>query len=184
MWRNTDRCWGAPARLMHWLVAALVLVQCVLGAMAVAWPLSPVKLDLFVWHKSTGMLVLVLVLMRAGWRVVNVTPALPAETPALERHAARATHLLLYAVLVLLPLSGWVAGAAANVPFRVFRVIPLPMPVAPDEALAALANAVHAALVAALAMLLTAHVAGALRHHFVLRDDVLLRMLRGSGGPE
>lgn len=181
MWRNTDRCWGAPARAMHWLVAVLVFAQCILGGLAVACPLSPAKLDLFVWHKSTGMLVLVLMLVRAAWRMANATPRLPPATPRLERLAARATHLLLYAVLVLLPLSGWIAGAAANVPFRVFRLIPLPAPVAPDEALAELASAVHSGLVAALVLLLAAHIAGALRHHFVLRDEVLVRMLREPG---
>lgn len=177
--RNTERSWGAPARWLHWLTAVLIAVQIALGVMAVSWRLSPTKLELFVWHKSLGLVVLLLVLVRLGVRVAGPTPRLPADTPRWERLAAHASHFLLYALMLALPLSGWVINSAANVPLRVFGLFPLPHITAPDEALADAAAQVHVGLVTALALLIVTHAAAALRHHYGKRNDVLVRMLSG-----
>ncbi|VTU28039.1 cytochrome b [Variovorax sp. PBL-E5] len=179
--RRADAPWGAVAKCFHWLVAALIFVQFALGWLAASWRLSPTKLDLFIWHKSTGMLILTLVVLRLLWRLVTPTPALPADTPAWERAAARASHVLLYLLMITMPLSGWVLNAAAGVPFRIFRLIPLPAIVAPDKQTADLAAAVHFSLFVALAALLVLHIGAALRHHFVKHDDVLRRMLPARG---
>ena len=180
MLRNTDHSWGAPAKLLHWAVAALVCVQIVLGWAAVSWRLSPAKLDLFVWHKSTGMLILVLMVVRVAWRSANATPMLPADTRPLERRAARASHLLLYLLLLLMPVTGWIVNSAANIPFRIFWLIPVPAIFEPDEAMALAAARVHLALFVALSLLLAVHIGAALRHHFLKRNDVLARMLPGA----
>lgn len=92
MLRNSRESWGSLARLFHWAVAALVLAQVALGLVASAWRLSPMKLDLFVWHKSLGFVILLLVVLRLIWRVVNQTPALPAGMSGIERLGARASH--------------------------------------------------------------------------------------------
>jgi cytochrome b561 len=181
MLRNTANAWGAPARALHWAVALVVLAQFVTGWLAASWRLSPAKLDLYVWHKSTGLLVLALMAVRIAWRLANPAPALPAGTPALERRAAGLAHLLLYLLLIAMPLSGWVIASASGIPFRIYWQIPLPAIVAPDEAVAGLAARVHLALFVALAALLVAHVGAALRHHFVTRDGVLRRMMSGTG---
>lgn len=182
--RNTERSWGAPARWLHWLTAALILVQIPLGVMAVNWRLSPTKLELFLWHKSLGLLLLLLVLARVGLRLAGPTPRLPPDMSGWERGAARASHFLLYALMLALPLSGWVINSAANVPLRVFGLFPLPDITPPNEALADAAERVHAGLVIALVLLLVAHVAAALRHHYGRRNDVLVRMLHGRrAGP-
>ena len=115
MLRNTDYSWGAPVKLLHWTVAVLVLSQICLGWAAKSWHLSPTKIDLFVWHKSIGMLILVLMLARVAWRSINVTPSLPSGMAPLERLAARLSHVLLY-ILLLMPLTGWIINSAANVP--------------------------------------------------------------------
>lgn len=177
--RNTERSWGAPARWLHWLTAVLIPVQIALGIMAVGWRLSPTKLELFVWHKSLGLVLLLLVLLRLGVRFAGPTPRLPADMPAWERRAAHASHFLLYALLLALPLSGWVINSAANVPFRVFGLFPLPAITAPNEAFADAARQAHLGLVTALALLVVAHAAAALRHHYGRRNDVLVRMLSG-----
>lgn len=179
MLRNTDLSWGMPAKLLHWAVAALVLVQIALGWTAVSWRLSPTKLDLFVFHKSIGMLILVLMLARVAWRAVNTAPSLPADMRALERRAAHASHLLLYLMLLLMPVTGWIVTSAADIPFRIFWLIPLPAIVAPDKEMADAAVRVHLLLFVALSLLLTLHIGAALRHHFVKHDDVLARMLPG-----
>lgn len=177
MLRNTLQAWGAGARFFHWLIAVLLLAQITLGFLAKGWRLSPTKLDLFVWHKSLGILILALVALRLAWRLLNPVPALPSALPAWERLAARSAHFLLYLLMLALPFSGWIVNSAANIPFRIFWQVPLPAIVAPDDATADFAKAVHFSLFAALAVLVALHAGAALRHHFVLRDDILRRML-------
>jgi cytochrome b561 len=181
MLRNTAHSWGGIARLLHWLIAALMLAQVVLGWWAVSQRLSPLKLNLFVWHKSIGIVILVLALARILWRVTNVTPGLPVGTRAWERHAAHWNHALLYLVLVAMPVTGWIVNSASGVPFRIFWLAPLPPIVAHDKAVADAAAAAHFWLFALLCALVFVHEAAALRHHFVKRNDVLARMLHGAG---
>jgi cytochrome b561 len=181
MMRNTTEAWGAPAKLLHWTVATLVLVQIALGWAAVAWHLSPTKLDLFVLHKSTGMLILLLMLVRLFWRWINVTPFLPAGMQAWERAAAQASHFILYLLLLLAPVTGWIINSATNIPFRMFWLIPIPAVADPDKALAETASRIHFGLFVLLVLVLVVHVAAALRHHYVVRDNVLARMLPGTG---
>jgi len=181
MLANTADAWGAPAKFFHWTVALLIVAQIALGVTAVAWRISPLKLELFVWHKSIGMLILVLMLARLAWRLAGRAPELPPRTPRWERHAAHASHILLYVLAVALPLSGWMINSAAAVPFSVFWLVPLPAIVAPDEHLEDLAKLVHFSLLVALCLVLAVHIGAALRHHLIKRNDVLLRMLPASG---
>jgi cytochrome b561 len=169
--------WNAVAKFLHWFIALLIFAQFALGWLATNWRLSPTKLDLFVWHKSTGMLILALVLVRLAWRLSHQAPALPVDMFRWERAAAHVSHALLYVAMIATPLVGWVIGSAAGVPFRIYWRIPLPDIVAPDKHIADLAAAVHFSLGIALIALLVLHVGAALRHHFVKRDDVLTRML-------
>jgi len=182
MLRNTDQSWGAPAKLLHWTVAVLVLAQIGLGWVAKSWHLSPTKLDLFVWHKSIGLLILLLMAVRVGWRSINVTPSMPAGMATLEKRAARASHALLYILLLVMPVTGWIINSAANIPFRIFWLIPLPAIVPPDKPFADAMAGVHLALFVVLAALLAVHTGAALRHHFVKRNNVLTRMLPGRAG--
>jgi len=180
MLRNEIDSWGAPAKLFHWAMAALIFAQIALGLAAVSWHVSPTKLNLFVWHKSTGMLILALLALRLLWRLSSRVPALPAEMAAWERMGAHLSHFLLYALMIALPLTGWVIASASNVPFRIFWTLPLPAIAAPDKAVADLFASVHGWLVALLAAVLFAHIGAALRHHYVKRDSVLTRMLPWS----
>ena len=175
--RNTDRSWGAPAKLLHWAIAGFVFVQIALGWAAVSWRLSPTKLDLFVWHKSTGMLILLLMATRAAWRMANAVPSLPDDLRPAERLLARLSHLLLYVLLFLMPVTGWILTSASNIPFSMFWLIPIPAIVHPDEAIADAAAGVHFALFVLLSLLLVLHIGAALRHHFLKHDDILVRML-------
>ena len=104
----------------------------------------------------------------------------PAEMAAWERMGAHLSHFLLYALMIALPLTGWVIASASNVPFRIFWTLPLPAIAAPDKAVADLFASVHGWLVALLATVLFAHIGAALRHHYVKRDSVLTRMLPWS----
>ncbi|RMD69929.1 MAG: hypothetical protein D6819_05590, partial [Gammaproteobacteria bacterium] len=123
------------------------------------------------------MVILALALLRLAWRLYDRRPAWPPSMPLWERQAAFAVHLLLYLLPVALPLSGWVINSAAAIPFKVFWLFPLPDIVLPSKPLEQLAKGVHGALGWILAGTVLLHVAAALRHHFILRDDVLRRML-------
>jgi cytochrome b561 len=182
MFPNTIESWGTPAKLLHWIMAALVLAQFVLGWTASKWRLSPLKLELFVWHKSIGMLILGLLMLRIFWRLANPTPAMPGDTPAWERRAARISHVLLYLLLIAMPVTGWIVNSAANIPFRIFWLIPLPAIAEPAERTADLAKLAHLALFVVLSAMLLVHIGAALRHHYVKGNDVLTRMLPGGSG--
>ena len=178
--RNSPDGWGSAAKWLHWTVAALVVAQIPLGFSAVAARMSPLKLDLFVWHKSIGMVILVLTGFRLAWRFANPTPAPPAGSARWERGAARACHALLYAAIAAMTISGWIINSSSNVPFRVFWQIPLPPIAAPDEAVARAATLAHHRILALLSALLFIHIGAAARHHLVCRDEVLVRMLPGA----
>ncbi len=187
--RNTETGWGAPARLLHWAVAAVIVFQLGMGV----WMANFVD-DLYArfamtqTHKSWGALVFALGALRIAWRMANpVSPALPQDTPLWSQRAAQASHGLLYVLMIALPVSGWLMASASElqemygVRNMVFGLFELPDPFAPGDAgLEAVFRAIHNGGAVALALLLVAHAGGALRHHFVLRDDVLRRMIRGG----
>ncbi|GGC06029.1 cytochrome b [Marinobacterium zhoushanense] len=167
------------AKLLHWLMAALLLIQLLLGAFALIWPLSPTKLQLFIWHKSLGLLLLVLVLIRLAWRWLNPVPRLPSSVPPWQRLASQLSHLTLYVCLIALPITGWVINSASNVPLKVFWLFRLPNITEPDKALEQLMKWVHGGFVMLFLLVLVVHIAAALHHHFVRHDEVLTRMLPG-----
>jgi cytochrome b561 len=177
--RSTRQAWGSLAMAFHWAMALLIVGTIPLGIIATNWRLSPTKLELFFWHKSLGILLLVLLVLRLLWRLLNTTPAPPAAMGRGERILAGLSHAMLYVLMAAIPLSGWVINSAANFPFKVFGLVRLPNIVEPNKAAQELAANVHLILVVTLAALLAVHVAAALRHHLVTRDDVLSRMLPG-----
>ena len=162
-------------------MAVLVLAQAALGLVMARLPDSAIKFDLYQWHKSDGLVILGLALLRIAWRLADPAPPLPAGMPRWERRAARANHLLLYLALILIPVTGLalVSASPLEVPTLAFGLVyvpPLPLP--RDEALEATLIALHGALAFAALALVGVHVAAALRHHFVLRDGLLGRMMR------
>jgi cytochrome b561 len=179
-WRNTENSWGAAARSFHWLVAGLILVQFVIGKIAEGMSLSPAKLDTFVWHKSLGVTVLLIVALRAAWRLFDAPPAPPGGIPPRETKLATIGHWLLYVLMFAVPLSGWWVSDASRVPFEAFFVVPMPDLIATDRDTQETAATVHEILTNALLAVAAIHVAAALRHHFYLRNDALRRMLPGG----
>lgn len=175
--RNDSLNWGATAKAFHWSIATLIFAQLVLGWLAVSWPLTPTKLYLFIWHKSLGIIILLLVIMRLAWRLFNPRPPFPAGMPNWEQRLAEIVHVMLYAVLIFLPLSGWLLNSAAGVPFKIFGWLRLPALVAPSRPLTGTLIGVHILLGWALICLLVIHILAALRHHWLKRDVTLVRML-------
>ena len=179
--------YDSVALVLHWLTAAAVLGLLVAGmTMTRLHPGSALQFSLYQLHKSVGITVLALTLVRIGWRLGHRPPPLPPAMPAWERRAAAAGHLGLYALLLGLPLSGWAAVSASpfNIPTVLYGLLPWPhLPglatLAPSAKLAAeaLLKQIHDAGAWTMLALLAAHVGAALRHHFQLRDGVMARML-------
>jgi cytochrome b561 len=177
----------APARgytptaiALHWAVALLICAAFPLGLYMQDLPLSPQKLRLVSYHKWIGVTVFVLALVRLVWRLTHPAPPLPASVPAWQRRAAAIAHAALYALMLAVPLSGWLMSSAKGVPTVWLGLIPLPDLIGKDEGLGQALRTVHAALNYALLALVLAHVGAALKHRFVDRDDVLARMLPGG----
>lgn len=177
-WKNTADRWGPVSQALHWLVVALVLVLATVGLSLDSLPKTPRYFWVFTLHKSVGITVLVLVLLRIGWRLYAGAPRPVPGTPSWQARVAAATHVLLYALLLAMPLSGWLYDSASGLrPFRWFGLLAMPKLAAPDEALADAALEAHELLFWALAALVALHAAAALHHHVFRNDATLSRML-------
>lgn len=175
--RSDSIRWGTVAKTLHWIIALLVIGMLVGGLTMTSMKPSMDKLQVYAIHKSLGVTVLVLMLLRFAWRGVDPRPQDVAGLSPTVAFMARAVHRLFYVALIAMPISGWVYNSASNFPLVWFKLLPLPALVAPDPAIKAFAHDVHETLAWLIILLLAAHVAGALKHHFIDRDDTLRRML-------
>jgi cytochrome b561 len=158
-------------------MAAMLTGQVVLGKYAQGLELSPAKLNSMMWHKSLGITLLFLAIVRLLWTVLNPRPEFGTGTRPSLRISARLNHLGLYVLMIAIPLSGWLMNSAKNVPFNLFRTVPWPALIDANENLGDLFQWWHESLVSAMLVLFFLHLSGVLWHHFYKRDNVLLRML-------
>lgn len=166
---------------LHWTVSALVITALAMGWIMTDLVVSPLKLRVYSWHKWIGVTVLALFFVRGLWRLTHAAPA-PLPMPAWQRLSAAAVHGLLYALMLVQPITGWIYSNASGYPIVYLKLIPLPNLVGKDKALAASFEEIHGAGGALLAALIGLHVLAALKHHFFDRDDTLRRMLRWRAG--
>lgn len=179
--RNSQESWGWLAMALHWAMAALILAAWPIGFAMTRWFESNLmqKFELYQLHKSLGFCILTLALLRLLWRLVNTAPELPETLAGWEKRLAHATHWGLYAFFILLPLTGWlmVSSSPIQVPTEIFGLVPVPHLTGPDEALFEVTQTTHQWLAWCFGVLLVLHIAAALKHHLVLKDQVLRRML-------
>lgn len=180
MTNGRPTAWNPLARAFHWLMAVLILAQGTVGWIGHEMERSPAKIEVMTAHKSLGITLLLLVLLRLAWRATHRAPPHPAGSSRWEIRAAGLSHVGLYLLMIALPLSGWLAASTSIVPWKLWWLIPWPDIAATDEALHEIAEETHEVLVKVLIALVAVHVAAALRHHFLKRNDVLLRMWRGT----
>ena len=174
---KTWRRYGATARALHWLIALLIVAQFVLARMAAHLPLGAHKLALLAEHKSFGMTVFALAVIRLVWRLKNPAPPLPTDMRRIERFLAHAAHVSLYVLLFAMPLSGWLMSSAKNYSVSWFGAFSWPNLIAPNEAAFDFFKALHHLLSNILFAIASLHVLAALKHHLWNQDDVLVRML-------
>ena len=165
------------AKSLHWLMALLLIGLLALGFYMHDLPLSPEKLKLYSWHKWAGVTAFVLVLVRLAWRIAHRPPALPESMPRLMQLAAHAGHFVLYALMIAIPLSGWLMSSAKGFQTVWFGVLPIPDLLDKNRELGELLAGVHKVLNLLFVAVLVGHVGAALKHHLIDKDDILTRML-------
>lgn len=165
------------ARVLHWTVAALVLMTVPVGFVLLRLPQGWIQNTLFDVHRSIGVLLFALVVFRLAWRLTHPPPPLPADLPAWQHLASSVVHHLLYAILLVQPIIGWWGTSAFGAPINVFWLFELPPLVSKDEPVAKQILAWHGIVGITLSVAIVIHVSAALFHHLVRKDDVLRRML-------
>jgi cytochrome b561 len=171
--RPASSTYDAVAKTLHWLIAAAIVAMLALGWTMVNLPRdNPYKFALFQWHKSIGITILLLSLLRLGWRLTHPAPPLPKHMPAWEKFAARGTHYSFYVLMIGMPLIGWAMLSAAAYPIVVFGNIYLPAILPQSDSLHTWLWDAHFYLAFAFFALVLMHVAAALFHALVRRDGV------------
>ncbi|TCV95692.1 cytochrome b561 [Luteibacter rhizovicinus] len=174
--RSNPTGWSPVTKFFHWLMALLILGNGFFALWMDGLKPSLNKINMFALHKSIGLTVLSLFLLRLLWRAVDRRP--PDEpAPRWQQIAAHAVHGLLYLLIVALPLTGWLFNSAHGYPLQFFKQFNLPALVEKNPGLSDLMGSVHEYLFWFLCLVLVAHIGGALKHHLIDRDDTLRRML-------
>jgi len=167
----------ATAITLHWLIFVLILCAWTLGLYMVDLPLSPLKLKYFSWHKWLGVTIFLVAVVRVLWRMTHPAPPLAHSIPQWQREAAVIAHFLLYMLILMIPLSGWIYSSATGIPVVYFGLVQLPDLVGKDKALAEFFKQTHIFLNLTLFGIVCVHVAAALKHQLVDHSDVMSRML-------
>ena len=169
--------WGRFSIALHWLSFALVLALAIIGLSMDGLPPGPDKVQVYALHKSLGLSVLFLTALRLSWRLFERRPEPLADTPRWQHALASLTHFALYALLLLVPLSGWWFNSASGFRLRWFGLFALPALGEFDRVAKQQAQATHEFAFWLLAAIVAVHAVAALWHHYRWRDRTLARML-------
>jgi len=176
MLKNTESSYGIVAKGFHWLLFLMLTFMVVAGNFLASMPKGPEKLQTAGMHKSFGLVVLALILLRLVWRLVNRRPKDPEGTPAVQNLMAHAMHWVLYVLMFAQPLAGILMSQAAGYPVSFFGLFELPVLLDKDPSLAQFFRGAHGTVWIFLALAVVGHAGAALYHHFIVKDDVLKRM--------
>jgi cytochrome b561 len=182
MLKNTIDSYGSVTKTLHWLIAVLIIGMLVFGFFLEDIP-KPLRGEMIGLHKSIGLTILLLIILRLIWRYINPVPMLPMTVPLWEQIAARLVHLLFYLFLILMPLSGWIMSSLGGHPVLFWGLLNWTLPVTPNESLGNFFFNVHAVIAWIIIGLLVLHIGAAIKHHFIEKNHVLRRMLPGYKPP-
>lgn len=179
--RMVGETYNGVSQLLHWLIVVLLVVQ-----FAIGWTMPDVTrdtkpVDLIAWHLSVGAFILLVMLIRLGWRLMSTVPPAPSDLSPPLRLLSRVTHFLLYAILIVLPFLGWINASSRGWTVALFGAIPLPALVPSGSEWGHEMGDLHMNLAIGLLVVAGLHVLGAVYHQFFLRDGLLGRMLPGMG---
>lgn len=186
MLKNTETSYGTLSRAFHWIMAIMII--CMIGVGVYIHGLdadnpaeAPTKLALGAVHKATGIVILLLVVLRAAWTFSGPRPGLPDSVPRWQRIAAKSLHHGFYLLMFVIPITGYVMSSYAQKPVSMYGLFELPMLVSEKNIEKAKeVFEMHELLAELLLVLIVVHVLIALKHHFVDKDNILRRMLKGE----
>lgn len=179
MLKNDLSNYGSVARIIHWLMAFGIIFMLIIGYYMARFAEPPYKYWCYDLHKATGVVLLALGLIRVWWRLANISPSLPADTPLWQRFAAHTNIFLLYLLLLIMPISGVLMSLLGGWPISVYGLFTI-KPVAKLADLSGLFWQAHVWAGYTFVGCFCLHVLGALHHHFIRKDQVLRRMLCGE----
>lgn len=177
MLKNTPQTFGSIAKMVHWVMAFLIIGMLGVGLTMVEMPPSPLKMTVYGVHKSTGVLVLCLVILRLLWRFMNPVPSLPHTLHPWHHRVAKLSSVALYLLMFLMPISGFVMSDAAGYPVTFYNLYTLPHVFAKNLDVSQAAKTVHAYAGFGFVGILVLHGGAAFYHQFVLKTGLLKRML-------
>lgn len=174
-WRNTDNNFGLTSKLFHWLLAGLIFGLLVFGMYLDNTKIGIADLYLYGWHKALGLLAFSLIILRVLWAQLSIKPAVlgPGNW---QSKTAVLIHKSLYAMMLVMPLSGWIASSASGFPMSFFGLFPLPAIAPESERIEYIFFLVHGIAAKAMIVALILHISGAFQRHFIKRDNTLRRM--------
>lgn len=173
--------WGSLAKFFHWATVVLILVQGTIGLVMVELPKRPSAIPVYSFHKSLGMTILAVAVLRLLWRAFDPRPAPPAGMPAWQTLAARYGHALLYVLVFAVPLSGWWFDSTTGLrPLYWFGLFHIPPLGGADPTYKNFAAETHESLFWLLMLVAAGHAVAAIWHQWIDRDDVLRRMWPGN----
>jgi len=175
--KNTTERYGALSMLLHWGMAVLIIGLLTLGLYMASLPDGDPKWEWYRLHKSMGMLVFVLAVLRLLWIRTHTKPPLPQSLRPWEQSAAHATHGLLYLAMFLLPVSGYLDSSAGGYHLAFFDLFEIPKVIPKNKDIEEISVLVHSSLAYGLIAVLAIHLGAVAKHHLILKDDTLRRML-------
>lgn len=173
-----ERHYTRTAILFHWLMALIILVAWPVGLVMGDMEISPFRMKVFVWHKWAGITVLALAFLRLAWRARHPAPEDPVSMPLWQKRVSKLVQWSLYLLLFAVPLTGWLYSSAAGYSVFYFNLVHLPDLVDKNKELADQLHELHESLNWVLLGLVALHFGAAMKHHFIDKDHVLVRMLR------
>ncbi|MCU7852751.1 MAG: cytochrome b [Candidatus Thiodiazotropha sp. (ex Monitilora ramsayi)] len=180
MLKNTENGYGVIAKGFHWLLFFMLTFSVVAGNFLSSMPKGTEKLQSAGMHKSFGVILLLLILLRFAWKLINTTPRPPEGSTVIENLLAQGMHWALYALMFAQPLSGILMSQTAGYPVSVFGLFELPVLIDKNPSSAELFRNGHGVIWILLAVAVAGHVAAALFHHFIKKDDVLKSITVGT----
>ena len=170
--------YSLPAIILHWLIAFLIIGTFTLGLVMTDIPgLTPTKLKLFSWHKWIGVTIFIVAVLRVIWRATHAAPPVAPGTPAWQAKAAAGAHHLLYLLILIVPITGYLYSSSAGVPVVYLGLWKLPPLIEASDTLKPILKFAHIWLNYLMAAIVVVHAAAAIKHQVIDRDGTLGRMI-------
>lgn len=178
MLKNTENSYGSIAKILHWVIGFSIIGLIAVGFTMSSMEPAPEKFELYGMHKAFGVTVFMLIILRILWRLTNSTVKAAEGVPAILQLAAKAGHLLLYVFMLTMPISGVLMSRFGGYDISVFNIFTIPAAAEKNMELAGLFHSTHGYAAWGFVILIVTHILAAFYHHFIRKDNTLIRMIK------